>query len=113
AFFLVLPCEACSRSRWGRRSSPHEPWGLERATDGVPAIPDSVLEAHPGARIPPFPALTKPRFQRSPLLLGKALANVIAIPVSWLVLHVSQTAFRCHRLLMLAEGRLGARQAWR
>src|SRR4029453_13259280 len=114
AFALVLPCEACSRSRWGRRSAPHEPWSLEGAADGVPATPDSVLEALPGAGMPPFPALTEPRFQRPPVVFGEALAHVIAIAIGGLVLHVGQAALRLlRRLLMLAEGCLGARQAWR
>ena len=35
--------------------------------------------------MPPFPALTEPRFQRPPVLLGEALANVIAIAVGGFV----------------------------
>ena len=63
--------------------------------------------------MPPFSALTEPSFQRSPLLRGKALANVIAIAVGGLIFQGGQAALRRRRLLMLAEGRLGASQAWR
>src|SRR5688572_4016971 len=84
---------------------------FEGATDGVPAMPDGVLEAFPGARMPPFPARTEPRFQGLPVLRGEALANVRAIAVGGLILQVGEAARR--RRLMLAESRLGVRQTWR
>jgi hypothetical protein len=82
--------------------------GLEVAADGLPAIPDGVFEALPGAWMPPFPARTEPGFQCPPVLLWKTLAHVIAIAVRGLVLQGGQAALRRRRLLRLAEVGLGA-----